>query len=363
MKWCSFFALILLAQACGPNGRFQGPLAPQTSKVKPLAPAISLSQSHGDGKYAIFHIKIPLSESSIDPVNSPVDPRGGVARVPILGDLLRMVGQATFNLGTSLGLGNQSLIIAQPIPELDDEVIRSISISRVFFQIDQKDALEPESRGGIFGGLRRFLRGSSKLDFDFIKELKINMRMGHLSKEPESWLPDVIHSDDPRYSAEAASNAGDPAPLEFVSYRRKDKKEAINNNKVGTVLVIYTQEPVKMQQFFRRHEEFKTILKDIVKVGQSLVIEFNKREIDKQKYYFLMSKYASEVSDLKIQKVDECTEDTCMDLKVSNQNLLPMLMTGNLLKIETQMNLAKVPSKSFQLKGYLEFEIKINSPL
>lgn len=350
MKWCLLAAVLMLGMGCG-----------QKSKVKPFAPALSLSQVHGDGRYAIFHVKIPLSETSIDPVNSPIDPSGGVARVPILGDLLRMVGQATFNLGTSLGLGAQSLIIEQPLPELDDEVIKELTISRVFFQIENKDALAETHHRGVISTIRNFLRGGDKLDFDFIKELKINMRMGHLSSEPSSWLPDVIYSDDPRYAAEAAPGA--EPPLEFLTYKRKNRKDATNNAVLGTMFVVYTDKAVQLQQFFRRHEEFKTILKDTVKVGKSLVVEFNKREVDKQKYYFLMSKYADEVRAFEIRKVDECSDDTCMDLKVNKVNLMPMLLKGNLLKIETSMDLAKVPSRSFQLKGFLEFEIKLNTPL
>lgn len=366
-KQASFILLATLLVSCGgsgPAGKLPG--STPRSQVSPLFKPIPLNQSHGDGRYAVFTVKMPLSETSIDSVNSPIDPRSGISRVPIFGDVLRLIGQATMNVATLFGAGAQKIIMSQPLPEIDNEIIKHLSIKRVFFQIEQTKNLEERGRRNLWERFRSLIRGSEKIDFDFIKELKINMRMATSSVEPTSWLPDVIFPDDnpERFVEEMRIASEDPIkPFTLLNYQKKDRKKLINNSELGSVFIIYTDRAVAMQRFIREHEEFKSVTKDVVKVGKSLIIELKGREVETQKFFHILDLYETEVAGFEIKKIDECDDDICMDLKIDQTNLLPMLMRGNTLKIDTNMNLAKVPAKSFQLRGFIEFEIKIDSPL
>lgn len=366
-KQASFILLATLLVSCGgsgPAGKLPG--STPRSHVSPLFKPIPLNQSHGDGRYAVFTVKMPLSETSIDSVDSPIDPRSGVSRVPIFGDVLRLIGQATLNVATLFGAGAQKIIMSQPLPEIDDEIIKHLSIKRVFFQIEQTKNLEERGRRNLWERFRSLIRGAEKIDFDFIKELKINMRMASSSVETTSWIPDVIFPDDnaERFAEEVQIATADPVrPFTLFNYQKKNRKSLMNNSDLGSIFVIYTEHAVAMQRFIRDQEEFKTVVKDVVKVGKSLIIELKGKEVATQKFFHILDMHETIVAGFEIKKIDECDDDICMDLKIDQTNLLPMLMRGNTLKIDTTMNLAKIPAKSFQLRGYIEFEIKIDSPL
>jgi hypothetical protein len=53
-------------------------------------------------------------------------------------------------------------------------------------------------------------------------------------------------------------------------------------------------------------------------------------------------------------------ELTYLDVKINDENLLPLLLQGNQLDIETMIDASKILPKSFQLKGFIEFEIKLD---
>jgi hypothetical protein len=42
---------------------------------------------------------------------------------------------------------------------------------------------------------------------------------------------------------------------------------------------------------------------------------------------------------------------------------LPLIKQGNRLNIETMIDASRVPPRSFQLKGYIEFEVKLDGPI
>ena len=371
--------LLIAAVSCGgdvPAGKLPG--STPRSHVTPLFKPVSLNESHGDGRYATFTIKMPLSETSIDPVNSPIDPRSGISRLPIFGDVLRLVGQATLNFATRLTrAGDQKIIISQPIPELDTEIVKHVSIKRVFFQV-KKTTVPGESRrrpnlfNRVVGGVRRVIRGSSAVNFDFIDELKINMRMTTTPLETISWLPDIVFSDedtgcndtDPRtlcYVEERRLAEQDVhPPFRLMHYRKGDRARL--TNALAPMFTYYTDKPVELQRIFRRIEEFRPLIKEMTKVGKSLIIELKQGPAIRGSYQRLMRTHARDFAEVPYT-ISECDRKTCMDVKVDQTNLLPMLMRGNTLKIDTNMDLDEVPPSDFQLRGFLEFEIKIDSPL
>ena len=56
--------------------------------------------------------------------------------------------------------------------------------------------------------------------------------------------------------------------------------------------------------------------------------------------------------------IEECSEQTCLDVKVPDVDLLPLIVKGNALKIDAYINANKAPD-SFQLEGFMEFEVKL----
>lgn len=435
------------------------------SEVTPTFEAIPLRVSHGDGKYAIFTVKLPLSDNSIETYESPIDPTTGVARIPLLGDVLRFVTQATFNLGAGIGLGKSTFTIKQPIPNLDTPYINSVSIKRVFFHIDRKD-LQSERRQSPGEWLRSLIRGSTKLNFDFIRQMKINMRMSS-EGEPVDYIPEIIED-----TAMSPITRDSQGIIQFLNYHRKSRSQSqsIQNAVTDRVIAIYTPQPAKLRAFLRSNPNLMSSIKEMNIINKSVFIELvedstvkllpisqallsigepfapielareliheenlhkpvkyekpftiknphftnttdNQVELDesdkivikkplihkKPLHYHeslpstdLEHNHLSEIElnsiknhslsyteqfilklqselefepSLEISKIISCSSKTCMDLDVNKQNLLPLLLQGDRLNIETFIDASKVPPRSFQLKGFIEFEVKLDLPL
>lgn len=342
--------------------------------------AISLKDSHGDGKHTILTIKLPLSDNSIDSYDSPIDPITGVARIPFLGDMLRLVTQATFNFGAGIGFGKTHLTIKQPVPNLDTPYINSISIKRVFFHIDQTKA-DPNPRVNFFYRLRNIIRGSTALNFNFIREMKINMKITK-EGEPVDYIPEILENT--RLSP-IASDSKDI--IEFLRYNRRSRQEVLNEKTATHTLVVYSPFPSRVRSFIKRSSILSKYVKNMDVVNKSLFIELKQEyEVpDSQKiepsqfqelfgvetpfeskvkeFTFLFEKESAGMAQVEVTKMIPCSSLTCMDVKVNNQNLLPLLLQGDRLNIETLIDASRVPPRSFMLKGYIEFEVKLDLPL
>ncbi len=367
MRFIPFIFLIVFT-ACAPK-----------SEVTSLFEPISLRQSHGDGKYAVFTVKLPLSDSSIDAYDSPIDPTTGVARIPLLGDMLRFVTQATFNFGAEVGFGKTNLTIKQPVPDLDSPYINSISIKRVFFHIDQKK-IDPDVRMSLWEKLRNVIRGTTALNFNFIREMKINMRVSK-EGEPTDYIPEIIED---TVLTPIARDSKDV--IEFLRYNRRTRSKVLNENIAVHTLVVYAEEPVKLRRFIRQNPNLAPYIKNMDVINKSLFIELKQEvqpsqsvdgnvqtdaifelngsyQLKVKEFTALFEKEISLEPSIDILKMVPCSSLTCMDVRVNNQNLLPLIKQGNRLNIETMIDASRVPPRSFQLKGFIEFEVKLDLPL
>ncbi len=64
----------------------------------------------------------------------------------------------------------------------------------------------------------------------------------------------------------------------------------------------------------------------------------------------------------KVNFIDTCTENSCLEINVPDINLVPIARKGNSLKLESILEADNVP-ESFKLKGFVEFELKVKSPI
>lgn len=368
MKFISLFILISFF-GCAPK-----------SEVTPLFEPISLKESHGDGKYAVFTVKLPLSDNSIDTYDSPIDPTTGVSRIPLLGDMLRFVTQATFNFGAVIGFGKTYLTIKQPLPDLDSPYINSISVKRVFFHIDQKK-IDPDVRLNLWDKIRNLIRGTTKLNFNFIRQMRLNMRVSK-EDEPSDYIPEIIEDTPLTPIARGATDI-----MEFLRYDRNSRSTVLNEATATNTVVIYSPQPVRLRRFIRQNTTLSAYVKNMEVINKSLFVELKQdfeqdasQRIDPAMYRELFGRetpFESKVKEftaifekesegnaqVEVLKMVPCASSTCMDIKVNNQNLLPLIKQGNRLNIETMIDASRVPPRSFQLKGFIEFEIKLDLPL
>mgnify|MGYP006864793823 CR=1 FL=1 len=363
MKYPALILVISMLVSCG-----------EKSKVVPLFPATPLSQTqgYGDGEHAVFTIKMPLSDKSIDTYDSPIDPNTGLSRVPLLGDALRFMTQALFNLGAEFGLGKSNITINQPIPDLNSPYLKSISVKRVFFHIDntiEEDARPRNIIARVFNSIRGIIRGQANLDFSFIRELNVMLKMEKSDVEPIDFVPEIITEDGenrpprPRHDSIEIGAVGGPRMIELLNYKRKNRDEVLRNNERGAMFVVYTDKPVQVRAFLRKDKDLSALIKEMVIVNKTLVVELTGQETVAEAFFELMRNYEEEMAQSGITKIDTCNKDICMDVKVNEQNMMPMLLQGNKLRIETNVDASRVPPKSFQLKGFIEFEVKLDVPI
>lgn len=362
MKYLALILVTSMLVSCG-----------EKSKVDPLFEATPLSETHGDGKHAVFTVKMPLSDKSIDTYDSPIDPNTGLSRVPLLGDALRFMTQALFNLGAEFGLGKSNITINQPIPDLNSPYLKSISVKRVFFHIDnsvEEDARPRSVIARVFNSIRGIIRGQTALDFSFIRELNVMLKMERSDVEPIDFVPEIITEDGetnrptpPRHDSIEIGAVGGPRMIELLNYKRKNRDEILRNNERGAMFVVYTDKPVQVRAFLRKDKDMSAMIKEMVIVNKTLVVELTGQQQVSEAFFELMRHYEEEMAQSGITKIDACNEDICMDVKVNEQNMMPLLLQGNKLRIETNVDASRVPPKSFQLKGFIEFEVKLDVPI
>ncbi len=347
----------------------------QKSEIKPLFKPVKLSSSHGDGKHAIFSIKMPLSEKSIDPINSGIDPNANLLyRAPILGDFTNLFAQGLFNLGAALGLGKKIYVIPLPLPELDSPYLAGLSVKRIFFSIkdaENKFNVELPKKGwrkrihqlqNFWNNLRAFIRaGESTANLGFLSELQMNLRSVMVENPSNDIVP--FEKEVNPASLKEFNNPTDDKSIVLVRYNKKQSREQLHDNNPGEILLIEAEDPVKVKNHFNKDVKLNAMINEMSIINKTLMIQLKNDELALEDFITTMEESVVAFEKLTIKKLDLCTPSTCIDFVVNNQNLLSILKNGNQLNIETFMNAKKSPEKSFQLKGFVEFEVKLDLPL
>lgn len=321
--------LMLLAASCG-----------QKSTIKTHVEARAL----GNGEFITFPIVVPLSEKAISSYNSPLGDMNPLFR-GFVGSIL--------NLGASMGAGKTRLTLTQPIPEIPDNYLASIKIKRIFF----------------------FIEGDNKKEenFDFLRKLAVKISATTIEKDIPSWEP-LVETDSfddnelnywqslfpgkrDRNAREWEKNA--PGLL-LIKYDEKEKEKSFVGNEVGVVNIIQTEKPNATRKYLE--DNYPGYFARIHTLSKSILVEFQKDPVIEEKFKNRLATDSLKMEELGIGEINPCEKNVCMDLKVPDTNLIPMLKKGNALKIDAYIDPKHSP-KSFQLKGFLEFEVKIKAKI
>lgn len=344
-KQILLLSLFTLLAACGQKSIIKNAVQPQTT-----------AEAYGDGEYVIRPIVMPLSDQAIAAFDSPVEKVDFVA-----GGFARMF----MNLGTSMGMGRVQLSLTQPIPEIPTEIIQGAKIKRLFFYLEPKQG---SSRWKTW--LKKIIRGQGDVTFGFLEKLALKISSTS-QKDFVSWYPEFetkslkkkefsplqgLFEGDVNESAE--SFLEDSSSLVVLKYARDNREKYLRNNKYGLMYIIRTRQPAKTKKYLSKHPQFRGYFKQIQMLNETLLVELKKDPVVEEGFRYILSENADLVEKFKIDLIEECTQDTCLDLKVPDVDLLPLMVQGNALKMDAYMNADKAP-ESFQLKGFVEFEVKL----
>ncbi len=256
------------------------------------------------------------------------------------------------NLGASMGAGKTRLTLTQPIPEIPDGYLASIKITRIFF----------------------FIEGDTKKEnFDFLRKLAVKVSATTIEKDHPSWEP-LVETDSfddnelsyfsslfPRKRDRNAQEWEKNSPgLLLIKYDEKFKDDSLKGNEIGAINIIQTEKPNATRKYLE--EQYKGYFTRIHTLSKSILIEFKKDAVAEEMFKTRLYADPLKMEELKIDEINPCNDNVCMDLKVPDTNLIPMLKKGNALKIDAFIDPKHTP-KSFQLKGFLEFELKIKAKI
>lgn len=141
---------------------------------------------------------------------------------------------------------------------------------------------------------------------------------------------------------------------------------------------------MKIKRFLEDNAEFKDVVKDITLMGDTVLVELEKNELDKDHERVAMQFF----NGLRKTKFHEtgfytfennlpkmpspCSLRNCVMLDVNNDklvndvndmNLMHLFRISNRLKLDNFFGIRKVPGSDFRYKGFLEIEVKLDLPL
>lgn len=319
---------LLLAASCG-----------QKSTIKTHTEVNTL----GDGTHVTLPIVVPLSEKSISSFRSSISD---------MNPLFRGFVGAIMNLGATMGAGKTRLTLIQPIPEIPDEYLSSIKVKRIFFFIEA---------------------GKKKENFEFLRRVAVKISSTETARLTDSWEP-VIETDNlnegelssfrslfkkerDEHAAEWEKNS---EGLLLLKYNQEEKKASLQSESVGKVYIIATDKPHMTRKYLE--ENHARYLKRLHTLSKSILVEIKKDPIMEEMFKTKLSQDSIKMEELGIGDINPCHDKVCLDLKVPDVNLVPMLMKGNAIKVDAYIDPKNAP-KDFQLKGFLEFEIKIKAKI
>ncbi len=359
------------------------------------------AQRLGDGQFVTQSIVVPLTENQVAAASSSQPDNL----------LMRGVVGSLMNVATTVGVGKTKFTIYQPFPDFDNKEVVSIRVKRMFIYLapnvlkeaileadNKNDAYYPhESRRERRQRLRTErdqkkdeINKSDKIErnFDFLRRLLIKMTSVNLPNaevpEVSSWNPIIPEStildtnevnlfkktfnfnifDTENNQERVANDFVEGGGVLLTQYNQSKASNFLQSN-VGRIYIIETSTPTKTHRYFK--EKFGDFLARTHTLNSSVLVEVKKKDpgdnLTDELFRMALSNDAAKMEELKVKAINPCEIDTCLDLKTNQDiNLITFLKTGNAVKIETYIDPKKAPG-AIQLKGFLEFEIKVRSKL
>jgi len=344
----AMLALILLANifSCG-----------QKSEVSTDIRSESLAEKYGDGEYLIRPFYLPLSDKVISTYDSPVDKVGF-----IVGGFARVF----MDLGAYMGMGQTQLALIQPVhPIMSNDIIKGVKIKRLFFYLEPK-----ENQHRWKSIMWRLARGQGDVTFGFLDQMALKISSTH-EEQITSWFPKFEFQnyekkdfelmktlfEEPTIKGNVKVQDGADS-LMILKYERSNKKKYLRNSKIGKMFIIHTEKPGLTKKHLLSSTKFRGLIKKVHMVDHTLLVELYNVPLAEKDFRVSFLDDNTLINSYKVSLVEECSEQTCLDLEVTESDLISLINKGNALKINAYIDASRAPD-SFQLKGFAEFEVKL----
>lgn len=345
VKCLLFIGVSLLLVGCG-----------QRSEIKSRVEAKTIAELYGDGEYTKVPLVLPLSDQELSSFDSPLGKIGFIA-----GGFAKMF----MNLGASLGMGKMRMTLTQQVPQIPADYFKGAKVKRIFFYIEpvKKDKRE-------MSWYQRYFLGRENVDFAFINRIAIKIASHHV-ENTGSWTPVFEHKTLLKHEYNTLAQVFDPFRAKqveetmheageklLVKFDRSDRDAGLVNDSYGKVYIFNTHQAFKTRRFLTRHPKLLRSFKRIHTLNKSILVELKADPVVEESFKVVLAESAVELERLGVSQIEPCSKETCLDFRVPDTNLVPIIMKDNAIKLDAFIEAAKVPD-SFQLKGFVEFEIKL----
>ncbi|HLW56983.1 MAG TPA: hypothetical protein VKY27_06330 [Bacteriovoracaceae bacterium] len=328
----------------------------QQSEISDAIPAQRTSEAYGDGRHTVMPMVLPLSDDTIESFDSPFSKVGFV-----LGGFSKLFA----DLGAMIGMGKMHISLTQKIPEIPQEYIEDVRFKRVFLYI------EPVKGPRETSFLDRLFFGRDNVDFKFINRLAVKFSTAKVSansdwspivesntvKSKESLLIDKIFEEEKTHAG--IIDIRSAKELVLLTFDKKKKERYLKSDKHGPIYIINTSSPAQTRKYLRDHPKLEGIIERTHILNKSILVEIKNNHILEEYFKAILGEEGKHLESLGVEYIESCKPHTCFDFNVSELNLLPILLKGNAIKIDAFIEAGKVP-ESFQLKGFIEADIRMN---
>jgi hypothetical protein len=270
------------------------------------------------------------------------------------------------DLGAGMGAGRVKISMVQPIPEIPTDIIKSAKIKRLFVFLEPK-----EGKSRFKSILHKILFGQGDVTFKFLDKLAVKLSSHHKEKI-QTWVPDdaIVESlKKKEYNPLQALFEGeevydsdvdmfDDRSLVILKYDGRKPEKYLRNERAGKMFIVKARQPAQTKKYFLKHPQLKNHIENIFMLNQSLVVQLKKNWVSEENFRVLFSENNDQMDKFKIQMIEECSPETCLDLEVPDVDLLPIIASDNAIRFDAYIDSRKAP-ESFQLKGFAEFEVKM----
>jgi hypothetical protein len=347
-------ALLLLSVACG-----------KKSTIKSHVNAEKLACSYGDCQHIIHNVTFPLDNSMLAFEN----PLPGLG--PIAGGIVKFVGDI---FAKNTNMGRMEMQYVQPLPEIP-EVVKSVRLKRFFFYMKPVSKKKTSLRRQFTDLISRYVLGKGHTTFKFLDKLAVRLSAVDVADE-KNYVPTFMDKLDSKEAAESLDSIfKNWRPNQIVDtevaddvillkYLKKTKRQDTSNKNYGQIHYLETTaNPKALRDYFASQPDLKPFLKRVLLFENSVLIELKKDPVSNVTFQSFMERHADEIDEkYQVNFIDTCNENSCLEINVPDVNLVPIALKGNSLKLESILEADNVP-ESFKLKGFVEFELKVESPI
>jgi hypothetical protein len=119
---------------------------------------------------------------------------------------------------------------------------------------------------------------------------------------------------------------------------------------------------VEAKNYFNS-KQFEGIVQDTTMIGRSLFVEI-KDETGMAKFKNHLEQDKNKINgEIELYKMDTCMRSNCLDLKVKEINLVPLIEKSQKINIDTYLSVRNLGNSDFKYNGFIEVEIVLELPI